>query len=166
MIAHWTYAPDEWKKYTEEEYLREKSDKMGLFYVLVFFCVLIGGGIFLVADDKEAAGIVLAGLFGLIVFTRLLIYLTIKKTYDDNRKYLGEVYISRRGVYLNKSFHSWNFLSRLENARIDEKPKILKIEYSALSRQGKDYAYVRVPIPAGKEDEAKKVLAELLKGRN
>jgi|WetSurMetagenome_2_1015567.scaffolds.fasta_scaffold41433_3 hypothetical protein len=166
LIAHWTYAPEEWKKYTEEEYIREKSDKMGIFYVLVFFCVLIGGGLYLLADDKEAAGIVLIGLLGLIIFIRLLIYFTTKKTHDDNRKYLGEVYISRKGVYLNKSFHSWNFLSQLENARIDEKLKIIEIEYSALSRQGKDYAYVRVPIPAGKEENARKVVAELLNGRN
>jgi hypothetical protein len=165
LIAHWTYSPDEWKKYTEEEYAREKSDKMGLFYVLVFFSVLIGGGLFLVADDKEAAVIVLLGLFGLIVFIRLLIYFTTKKTRDDNRKYSGEAYISRCGVYLNKSFHSWNFLSQLESARIDEKQKIIEIEYSALSRQGKDYAYARIPIPSGKEDEARKVIAELLKGR-
>jgi hypothetical protein len=166
LIAHWTYNHDEWKKYAEEEYVREKSDKMALFYVLVFFCVLIGGGLFLIADDKEAAGVVLLGLSGLIVFIRLFIYFTTKKTLDDNRKYLGEAYISRKGVYLNKSFHSWNFLSRLEDARIDEKQRILEIEYSALSRQGKEYSYVRIPIPAGKEKEAKRVLDELLKGRN
>ena len=166
LIAHWTYSPDEWKKYTEEEYVRETSAKMGLFYVLVFFSVLIGGGLLLVAEDKDAAGIVLIGLFGLIIFIRLLIHVTTKRTHDDNRKFLGEAYISRKGAYLNKSFHSWNFLSQLESARIDEKLKIIEIEYSAFSRQGKDYAYVRIPIPSGKEDEAKKVLAELLKGRN
>jgi hypothetical protein len=166
IIAHWTYAPEEWKKYAEEEYIREKSDKMGLFYVLVFFCSLIGGGLFLIAEDKEAAGIVLIGLFGLIIFIRLFIYFTTKKTHDDNRKSPGETYLGRKGVYLNKSFHSWNFLSQLENARIEEKLKIIEIEYSALSRQGKDYAYVRVPIPSGKEEDARKALFELLKGRN
>ena len=166
LIAHWTYAPAEWKKYAEEEYLREKFAKMGLFYVLVFFSILIGGGLFLIAQDKEAAGLVLAGLFGLVIFIRLLIAFTTRNTYDANKKYLGEAYISRKGVYLNKSFHSWNFLSKLENARIDEKLKIIEIEYSALSRQGKDYAYVRIPIPSGKEDEARKVLNELLNRRN
>ncbi|MFZ2455723.1 MAG: hypothetical protein WAX07_04540 [Candidatus Altiarchaeia archaeon] len=166
LIVHWTYTPGEWKKYAGEEHVRETSAKMALFYVLVFFSVLIGGGLFFVADDKEAAVIVLFGLFGLIIFIRLLIYFSIKKTRDDNIKYLGEAYIGRKGVCLNKSFHSWNFLSQLESARIDVNQKILEIEYSSLSRQGKDYSSVRIPIPSGKEDDAKKVLSGLLKDRS
>jgi hypothetical protein len=163
LITHWTYASEEWKEYTEDEYVREKSAKMGLFYVLIFFCILIGGGLFVLAEDKEAAGIVLAMLAGLVIFIRILIAFTTKNTYDSNKKYLGEAYISRNGVYLNKSFHSWNFLSQLEGARIDETEKILEIEYSTLSRQDKYYASVRIPIPSGKKEEARDVVKELMK---
>lgn len=162
LLAHWTYSPDEWKKYTEEEYVRERSDKMALFYVLVFFCVTIGGGLFLVAEDKEAAGIVLAGLLALASFIRLLIAYTTRNNYSANKKHLGEVFIGRKGVYLNKSFHSWNFLSQLEGALIDQKNNILEIEYSSLSNQGKNYASVRIPIPRGKEEEAKTLVSALL----
>jgi hypothetical protein len=160
-IVHWKYTPIEWKKYAEEEYKRESTDKMMLFYALVVIFVLVSFGLFIFAEDKEAALMVSAFMFGLIVFIRLLIYYTTKNTYTQNRESVGEVYIGRNGILINKSFHSWNFLSRLEDVRTANDNKIIEFEYSSISKQGRDYAVARAPIPEGRETEAKKVLEAL-----
>jgi hypothetical protein len=154
QLAHWKYTPAEWKKYADEEYKRESSDKMMLFYVLVVISVLVCFGLIILADDKEAALMVSAFMFGLIVFIRLLIYFTTRNTYKQNRDSVGEVYIGRNGVLINKSFHSWNFLSRLEDVRITNDNKIIEFEYSSISKQGRDYSVARAPIPEGREQEA------------
>ena len=154
QIVHWKYTPVEWKKYADEEYKRESTDKMMLFYILVVISILVCFGLFIFADDKEAALMVTAFMFGLIVFIKLLIYFTTKNTYKQNRNSIGEVYIGRNGILINKSFHSWNFLSRLEDVRLNNDEKIIEFEYSSVSKQGRNYVVARAPIPEGREKEA------------
>jgi len=161
LLVHWTYAPEDWKRYAEKEYSTEKSEKMALFHILTAWCILIGGGLYLVADDKDAVWFVFAVLFALVLFIRLLIAYTTRRSYKTNKKYIGEVYIGTKGVYINKSFHSWNFLSKLEDADIDTKNRLLELTYSALSNLGKNYETVRIPIPCGKENEAEAVVKTL-----
>jgi hypothetical protein len=117
--------------------------------------------------DKDAALVSISVIVVLILFIRILIFFQGRHLYATNKKKLGEAYVGKRGVLLNESFHSWNFLSWLEDVSIDRKRKLLVITYSALARYGKDYFTVNIPIPDGKEKEAEEIIKKLLpKSRN
>lgn len=164
LIAYWKYDKSQWLKYTEEEYKRDKEDKNILFIILIVISTIVIGAMFFLKEDKFAVFISAVVLFGLIIFIKILVLITTKARYIHNKNNIGDVYIGKRGVYLNKRYHAWNvFFSWLENVDYNKKMNCLEITYSILARQGKDYNTVRVPIPKGKEKEVNKIIKELNK---
>jgi hypothetical protein len=51
ILAHWTYTPEYWAKYTEKEYAEEISEKKGLF-IMVSGIALITGLVFWVIYNE------------------------------------------------------------------------------------------------------------------
>lgn len=166
LICYWKYDKAEWLRYTEEEYKRDKEDRNILLIILIVISAIIISVMFFAKKDKFAVFISAAVLVGLIIFIKILVLITTKARYLHNKNNVGDVYIGKRGIYLNKRYHAWNvFFSWLENVDYNKKINCLEITYSILARQGKDYNTVRVPIPKGKEKEVNKIIKELNKAR-
>lgn len=164
LITYWKYGKEEWLKYAEDEYARDKSDKNIIFIILIIISAVVMSVFFVAAKDKHAALIVAMVLIGIIIFIKILVLITTKARYIHNKNNIGDVYIGKIGVYLNKRLHTWGvFLSWFEGAVYNKKTKCIEITYSIFARQGKDYNTVRVPVPKGKEKEAEKVLKDLIK---
>jgi MFS family permease len=158
-LAHWKYSPEEWRKYTEKEYKEERQLKRGLFYVISGIAVLVGI-IFFLADHKGGLWVLVAmlGLVAIIAFTA---WFTSWYNYRQNKKYLGETYITEEAVYINRQLHTWRGLgTRLDSVNLAEgKPSLLlKFVYSAPTRTGMQEYKVNVPVPAGEEEAAEKIL--------
>ena len=84
-----------------------------------------------------------------------------------NKKYLGEAYITPDGVYLNRQlylFRGWG--ASLEDVSYNEDEKFLAFRYSTPNRNGRSDYTLRIPVPAGKEQEARQVLASFQKEAN
>jgi MFS family permease len=162
LLAHWTYTPDEWNNYAEKEYVTERKVKWGLFYVIAGLALFFGV-LFLVIDRESGKWVFVAmlALIGIIAFTA---WFTAWYNYRQNKKYLGETYITRDAVYMNRQLHIWHGLgARLESVNLDKKrgQQILELTYSMPTRTGLQYYTVRVPVPRGKEREADRVLEKL-----
>jgi hypothetical protein len=163
LLAHWTYTPEQWKEYTEEEYKEDKAAKTGLFILVavitVIVCVIFG----LVerADPKIMLFIVL----GIIAIVGMAAFFSSLGNYMNNKKRLGEVFLALDGVYLNRQLHTWKAIgSQLEDALFEEGPDFkprLRFEYSAPSRNGRDSYTARVPIPPGQEAAAKRIVDQI-----
>jgi hypothetical protein len=163
LLAHWKYAPGEWKEYTEKENVENAGAKKGLFLVLLVISILIGVG-FLIFD-MENGWVVLVVLAAVDAFICGIVYISIKADYRNNLKNPGEVYLTLNSVYLNRRIHLWKGIgTRLEAAELEteyrHQPR-LKFVYSAIGRHSRNYYTARVPIPAGEEETAKRVLAEI-----
>lgn len=159
LLAHWTYTPDEWNKYAEKEYVTEKNVKRVLFYVIAGFALFFGVLFFII--DQESGKLVLFVMLALIVIIAFTAWFTAWYNYRQNKKYLGETYITSEAVYMNRQLHIWHGLgARLESVNLDKKreQQILELTYSAPTRTGVQDYTIRVPVPRGKEREAAKVL--------
>jgi hypothetical protein len=159
LLAHWTYAPDEWNKYAEKEYVTEKNVKRVLFYVIAGFALFFGVLFFII--DRESGKWVLVMMLVLIGIIAFTAWFTSWYNYRQNKKYLGETYITSEAVYMNRQLHIWHGLgARLESVNLDKKREhqILELTYSAPTRTGLQDYTVRVPVPKGKEKEAHMVL--------
>ena len=167
LLAHWTIEPDEWKNFVEEEYRRERSAKWKLFLLVSVVIVLVGAGFRLLAEQEDAANIVLlvlAGLIALLWFVAMVLpnYFHIKKS-----KRPGEVFVGMSGVYIGGSFHSWRFPgSRLESVEFESgSSSRLNFVYSYVMFTGRSLNAIRqpvvfsVPIPEEMEREAKRIPA-------
>jgi hypothetical protein len=167
QLAHWTYSPEEWKAYTEKEYAEDAAGKKGLFIAVAVITLIVGVIFYAIVRDSFVT--IFYTVFGIILIVGLSAYLSAVSTYRQNKKYLGEAYISLDGIYLNHQAHIWTGMSsRLENVVYEEEnrsqPRI-KFEYSSLSRTGRDYFAVRVPVPIGQEETAKNIAQEFSAAR-
>jgi len=156
ILAHWTYSPEEWRKYTEKEYEEEKQLKKGLFFVISGIAVLTGI-IFFLVDHKNGIWVLLAmlGLVAIIAFTA---WITSLYNYRQNKKFHGQTYITEKAIYLNRQLHTWGGPGdSLESVALEKKDNaqaLLKFKYSVITRTGLQQQTVRIPVPTGKENEA------------
>jgi len=159
ILAHWKYCLDEWKTYTEKEYKEEKAMKKGLF-IMISGIALITGVIFFLVDHESGIWILLAMviLVAIIAFTA---WFTSWYKYRQNKKYLGETYIAENAIYINRQLHTWHGLgARLDSVNLTagKFQRLLRFVYSAPTRTGMQEYQVNVPVPAGQEEEAEKIL--------
>jgi hypothetical protein len=160
LLAHWTYPPEEWRKYAEKEYVEDKAEKKGLFIVISVFALVFG---FLFwAFDPEDGFYVLLMMLGLIALIGFVWLFSSWFSHRQNLRSVGEVYISKGAVYLNRSLHTWAvFGSSLNDVSLKtiRGLKMLVFDYSALTYPPRSIA-VRVPVPGGQEDVAETIVQQ------
>jgi hypothetical protein len=163
LLAHWKYTPREWKQYTEEEHKEDASAKKGVFLLISGIAIVVGIIFYAVVRDNFA--VIGLTILGIIAIAGLSAYFSALATYHQNKKYLGEAYISLDGVYLNRQVHIWRGLgNRLEDIDLEWEEQSLpriRFEYSSPGR-GDRYQYTaRIPIPPGQEDAAKRIVTDI-----
>jgi hypothetical protein len=165
LLAHWHYSESEWRTYAEREHREQVEINRGMFLMIAIIAVIVGVLFILFEPDALVSTIFAIG--GIIVIIGITAFSVTYYRRAQNRKYLGEVYLNRDGAYINRELHTWKSLGcALEGASLDSKnpvQSILIFEYSAPSRNGRDYFSARVPVPLGKEKEAEKALATIKK---
>ncbi len=163
LLAHWKYTPEEWRKYTEEEHAEDREARRGLFKLITIITVIVGIGLWIVKRDNPLLIIIIC--LGIIAIAGLSAYLSTMSNYRRNKKYPGEVYITRDGVYLNRQLHIWKGMgNRLEDVAYDDtgpgRPRI-KFDYSSPSRYSRNYYTARVPVPPGEDTHAQQIVAQI-----
>jgi hypothetical protein len=159
LLAHWKYTPAEWNKYADAEYKEEKSGKKVLFFVIAGWALFFG--ILFMIFDFENGKWVMVMMLALIAVIAFTAWFTAWYNFRQNKKYLGETYITKEAIYLNRQLHTWRGLgARLDSVDLSkEKSTLLLIfVYSAPTRTGMQEYAVRIPVPAGQEEAAEKIL--------
>jgi len=161
-LAHWTFEPQLWKKYTQKESAEEIAEKKDLFFVVSAFALFFGA-LFWVLDNEAGffVFLVMLGLIGIIGFTWQFSAWYYR---GQNERGVREAYIARSGVYMNRRLYSWRSSSaRLLNARIENTRgmSVLKFSYTAFTFPAGQTYNVRVPIPEGQEETAKTIVQQL-----
>ena len=160
VLAHWTYTNEQWLEYSEKDYTLDKSAKWQLFLLVMGVTAVVTIGFWLFHRDS---GLIMLGIFlGLGVLLSIVILLTTNYDHWQNTKYHGEVYIARDGAYVGRKLHLWKgWGAGLDDINYDEENRLLLIEYSMPSRNGRDTATIRIPVPPGQDDKARQVMTEL-----
>jgi hypothetical protein len=155
VLAHWQYAPDEWKDYTAKEFTRDKKDKRSLFLIVFFWSALFAIS-FPILDHKNGWYVtIVMGI--LIIIIGITAIISIISAHRSNKKSNGDVYITKHGILFSGKVLSWSMISsKLLDVRLDEveEPPLLVFEIQS----GKSSYTLRIPVPQGKKDEAKKII--------
>jgi len=158
VLARWTYTADEWREYTRAEWKRRRLEAVvvGALLLLVGYCSGRGGG------DEGNAMMAAAFMVGVAVAGGLLgrAYLARKA----NEAAPGEAVITGSAILLNGKYHVLsNETYSFQGVRYDTeaKPPLLEFSISWGTRQGQTGEKIRVPVPAGREAEAREVVAAL-----
>jgi hypothetical protein len=161
LLVHWTYAADEWARYVEADHIREKRDKWGLFKLVTVIAVVIGVIFAIVVRDAWLSTLITIG--ALILIIALTAWLSIGSSYREKRLHPGDVYIGMSGAMLGRAFHYWKLpASFLRNASLQAgDPMFIQLDYSSPSGRIQGEYTARFPVPHGREEEAKRVVAQL-----
>jgi len=159
LLARWTYAPDEWRRFVALEYDLSSGEKRSLFRLVFVISLVVGVG-FVVLMRDEASLIVFGVLMGLMGVLRVLVEILPRTRHRRLLERPGEVFIGRAGVFFSGEFHDFALGDgRLEAAEVLEEQGMLLVAftYSFRARHGRQTVVARVPVPMGLEGEAREV---------
>jgi hypothetical protein len=164
LVVHWTYSPEEWRRYAEAEYGRDRQLKFILFCIVAGFALFFG--VLFLIFGGDGGRVVFFVMLGLIALIGGVAALSVTLARRSNESRLGEARISRIGVYLNRDLHNWNMVgARLDDVSlVREESLLVAFTYSYPSRTGRQSTTVRVPVPEGREGEAERVVAYFTQG--
>jgi hypothetical protein len=162
VMAHWTYEPGEWSTFATREVAHRGGEAFWM-----FVGVVVIGTLMLAWDTGDwLTSFGLALLLGAIIGGGK--WLIARSAHTQNvATSRGEVVITPTAVLMNGRYevlHDHHF--RFLGAHIleDEQPRILALSVDWPTRSGRVSETYRIPIPAGREDEARKVAQELVEG--
>lgn len=160
VLAHWVYPPSYWRTYAQKEYLTEKAEKKFLFIIIAGFALFFGF-LFWIFDFEAGfyVFLVMLGLIGLIAFTWRF---SAWHNYRQNMNGVREAYITKDSVYMNRKFYSWHAaFTSLDKVTLQNNCglNLLTFKYTSKNlKTGPQVYLLRVPVPPGEEETAKKIL--------
>jgi hypothetical protein len=117
--------------------------------------------VFFLVDHKGGLWVLVA-MVALVAIMAFTAWFTSLYNHRQNKKYHGQAYIAEKAIYLNRQLHTWGGPGdRLESVDIEKKDKkqtLLKFKYSVITRTVRQEQTVRIPVPAGKENEAEELI--------
>lgn len=165
-IAHWHYSKEEWSKYYQTEFKKQKTEKKNLF-ILIAVVVLVVGGIFTLTHRDAWKPLVIVFLGLLLVLGFFAFIVPRIKYYRNKNNSHPDVFIGLNGVFLGGEFHLWNYLtSKLKEVTVDESKMLINIKYFYSTNIGIESTNVRIPIPQSKLEEALSVAEKLLSSKH
>jgi len=162
LLAHWTYESDYWLEYTLKEYAEEKSEKKGLFLIVTGFALFFG--LLFWVLDPEAGFIVFLIMLALIGLVAFAWQFSAWYNYKQNLRGVKEAYITKDAVYMNQRLYTWDtvFTCFEEVSQKDNHGlSLLVFKFTSATRAGPQTHTIRVPIPRGREKEAKEIVEEI-----
>jgi hypothetical protein len=163
VLAHWSYTPQQWIRYSQKEHEAENAEKRGLFLVVMAFALFFG---FLFwVFDAEAGFYVFVAMLGLIGLVGFAWRFSVWLNYRQNTSAVGEVYITKDGVYMNGRLYSWRApLTHFKSVHLEDNRgvAVLAFRYCVFTgRAGNQIYTTRVPVPEGGEGEAQEVICQV-----
>lgn len=151
-----------------DKMVQENSDAiraqnlLSLIIMLFFFFIIIVVGLFLGPDGRMMSLMMLI----IALMISLAAYIITKYRISKIKRSTGHVVISRRGALVHGQFHNWS----IPGARIDKielkpsagtKSGTLVIEYSALTRTGRNTAILNIKYPYQYEPHVQYTVSQL-----
>lgn len=159
VLARWTYEDGEWRTYAEAELKRQ---------VLVALFVGVGlsvAGWTIFRGEVEELGFGFVARYALLITGALIAVAVV--AYRANRSAPGEAILTPTAVMLNGKYHVLAD-GRLQfgGVRLTELGTVPVLEFtvSAAARRGRTGSQVRVPVPRGRDAEAREIVAAFERG--
>ncbi|MDF2626262.1 MAG: hypothetical protein K0R39_93 [Symbiobacteriaceae bacterium] len=163
LLVHWSFDPDEWHRYTENEYTRgmKQTRTVSIWSFAVPFLLVMGAQIFGGGFSGLMTGIAFAfGAGGAVLFGGTA-YLMTKSADAANRAGVGEVFIGATCLYYGRRFHTWaGKYAALEKVAFEPgDPSVVQFNIKYGTDGNSSHVDVRVPVPRGQEAEAQQLVA-------
>jgi|SaaInlStandDraft_4_1057021.scaffolds.fasta_scaffold76878_1 hypothetical protein len=159
-IVHWKYTNDEWSEFLKfEKSYRNDESRVTAIVLSIITAIVFIPFILIINEGKFFMFLVLISLFGLFffmggIFPKIIFYL--------KRNDIGEVILLKKGVLINKEFHTWDYpLSKFNNATYIKKPyRHIMVIYDFIDRTGPRSYAINIPIPKKNKQDIKNIISK------
>jgi hypothetical protein len=156
VLAHWTYAPGEWVSYTRAEVKRRMGE-----WITVAVIVMVVGLVSSSGGGEEGRTMLFAAT---MVAVMILVggMVMAKGDHQANVSGPGEAIITPSAIVLNGRYHVLrNETYDFQGVRFDEAATPPQLEFTIgwSTRSGPTRDNIRIPVPKGREEEAREVVA-------
>jgi hypothetical protein len=156
VLAHWVYEPGEWNAYTRGEVKRRMGE-----WIVVAVILMIVGLVSSSGGGEEGRTMLFAAT---LVAVMILVggMLMAKGDHQANVSGPGEAIITPSAILLNGRYHVLrNDTYSFGGVRFDEAATPPQLEFTIgwSTRRGPAGDRIRIPVPAGRAEEARKVVA-------
>ncbi|MDT7806461.1 MAG: hypothetical protein QOJ70_274 [Acidobacteriota bacterium] len=163
LLARWPLTPSEWELFAARESVRARRRARILFPALLIPLAALLCWPFLRGGIQRAGAVVLIPV-AVLAFVAFVLWLVLFMPVRHLRAASGDVCVSRDGVLMCGRFTSWHMMGgRLTNVKYEEgAPAVVEFGWmqpGAGNRGSAAPKSVRVPVAAGREDEARRLVA-------
>lgn len=161
VLARWTYSPDEWRRYAIAENQRYGREKRWLYGTVSGIGALVAVALLVLGvDEAEVWATIVAGL---AVFIAVIGEADVQRTRRRNLTHQGAALVGRRCAILNGVPYDWSAPRVLLEgcALLDGEPPCVAVTYSVSTRSGRQERVLRIPVPAGHDEEAVRAVSAI-----
>ncbi|MGB3008315.1 MAG: hypothetical protein WBC06_17500 [Chitinophagaceae bacterium] len=161
-LAHWTYSQQEWDEFIKEDLKETIAVNKATLRLVIIISIIVCAILLLMYKDNLFI-LIIGGLILLLTLVAFIAPLIRKRILS---KGIHEAFIGKDAAYVGGTFQTWKHLrARLFNVEVDTTVPIpiVHIEFEFPTLQGIQQSIVRIPVPAGKLEEAKKIAVILQK---
>ncbi|HEX8453613.1 MAG TPA: hypothetical protein VF647_16045 [Longimicrobium sp.] len=156
VLAHWVYEPGEWASYTGGEVKRRMGE-----WITVAVMVMVVGLVSSSGGGEEGRTMIMAAA---MVAVMILVggMMMAKDDHQANVSGPGEAIITPTAILLNGRYHVLrNDTYSFRGVRFDEAATPPQLEFTIgwSTRSGPSSDNIRIPVPKGREEEAREVVA-------
>jgi hypothetical protein len=163
--VHWTYVADEWTRFEEAEWQRETRN-VKVYPIFGIIIALVVAALAYVGSRDVLVTLAAFGIFiGIGVLVTLQTWGVARWRYARRHRTAGDVYISTTGILQPRGYLPFSgFNLRLSVAEVEPgDPDTLRLEVSSYTEDATTRrSDIRIPVPYGRENEAREVAQQLL----
>ncbi len=155
-LAHWTYTQEEWDSFIKENQKEMMSTNRKMLRMVIIIAIAVCGILLLIYQDS----LFLVIVAGIILFISLVAFIAPLIRTQLLKKGIHEAYIGPSSAWVGGTFQTWRHLgAHLIAAGINAESSVpmLQIKFEFPTLQAMQQETVRIPVPAGKMEEAKKI---------
>jgi hypothetical protein len=162
ILAHWAYFDAEWSVFTEVEYQIDKKRTYKACWFVTAYSVLLAVVLTLVFYNQKPVSLKYLWIFGglgIIILNWLVLLITLHRKHRRNIQIKGEAIISSEALMFNGTLYAWNTVNKelIDVKYTEGPPPMIEFKYGKMLRRGRSQNTVRVPVPYGKEENAKDI---------
>jgi hypothetical protein len=175
-LAHWRFDTNEWQRFIEfDKNKRQKQDAREVFVIFIILCLVVAAFLIIGSPQALAAILIIAGIIAAAVVAHLQIQGRRQRRIESHDTG-GEIYITLNGIWTNGEWFDWGEhktawrLVTVTPVLADSGVRLPPgapgyLEFRCRARTARHFIKVdkkwRVPVPIGKEDEAREVFRRL-----
>ncbi len=159
-LAHWTYTDQEWNDFIKEDLKEMIAVNKATLRLVIIISIVVCALLLLVYRDN----LFILIIAGIILLLSIVAFLAPRIRSNSLKKGIHEAYIGDTAAFIGGTFQTWTQLGAhliAVDIYTESAIPVLHIIFEFPTLQASQQEIIRIPVPSGKMEEARKIADQL-----